>query len=357
MRISAAVLSAAFICGALIVSHERPVKDDNCITAYAGSEMLSGNAGAQPEIPDGKEVVFTGNSMTLGGAVSLNFYVNYGDIPEANYADTYIEFDVNGSKQRADFDPAKMNRTRTDYCFNCKLNAVSMADEVRADFHYIDKSGNAQTLTAVSSAEDYLRRFSANDEKKVWDLIRAINDYGYYMQFYLSYYAGEPWQLGVDHKAMQAGYTVPSFYKDEKNLSAYISGMSSYKESEALNRDIESVTKGLILDSDTVLYLGIKPAQNYKGNVSISVDDKPADVIVRSDGVYEVRIRGISAHKLGDFHTVKIKTDRGTSTVRASAMSYAYSCVKSPLSDSELYAMCALYDYYSAARAYKKSDE
>ena len=351
-KVVAVVLAPAFAGGVLLTEYNGALPGDHAVTAEAVSGTVSSNADALSESHSAEKVSFTKNSMTLGGAVSLNIYLYYGDIPEDNYADTYVEFDVNGKKQRADFDPCSMDSTGKDYRFNCRLNAVSMADEVKATFHYIDKNGNAQTLTTIADAESYLKKFDESDAPKVWNLIRAINDYGYYMQFYLSYYAGEPWQLGVDHKAMQSAYTRPSYYVNKK--ADYISQLSAYQSSESYNRDIERVRKALILDSDTVLYLGIEPKKNYKGSIGITVDGRPAEVSVRSDGVYEVYIRGIPAHKLGDTYTVEITTDNGKKTVKASALSYAYTAVQDPVSDSELYAMCALYDYYKAALAYRK---
>ena len=67
---------------------------------------------------------------------------------------------------------------------------------------------------------------------------------------------------------------------------------------------------------------------------------------------YQVTIPGISAHKLGDNHTVTVKTTNGTSTFKASALSYANDAFNNPYDNSEKYAMCALYDYYKAAINY-----
>lgn len=300
---------------------------------------------------DGTKPKFTNNSMTLGGSISLNFYADLSTLPSTRYADSYVEFEVCGKKQTAKFDPNKMNTTKTTYGFTCMLDSVSMADPVKATLYYYDNNGTLQSITTTSTAESYLEKFNSSDPAKLWELIKSVNDYGFYMQKYLSKHSGSPWTLGVDHVAMKKAYASEDTLRNLQNT--YISQMSGYQKNSSLNADIQKVNYSLALDADTTLIFKIKPAKNYKGKVTVTVNGKAATATKLSDGRYQVTVKNISAHQLGDKYTIAIKTTKGTSTFEASALSYAYECISAPIDDSELFAMSALYRYYLAAINYK----
>lgn len=293
---------------------------------------------------------FTTNSMTLGGAISLNFYVDLSCVNEEWRDLSWVEFEVGDKKQTAEFNPKNMNQAKTAYGFTCMLNSVSMADDVKATLHYYDDEGNEQTVTTTSTAESYLKKFDEGDGEKLWGLISSINDYGYYMQKYLSVHSGKPWTLDVDHTAMETNYTKVPTYK--KNLATYKDNLSKKaKVKDIVSADLSNISYSLVLDADTSLNITIKPQSNYKGNVKVTLDGK--SVTPKKVGNnYVLTIPGISAHKLGDTYSVTVKTTNGTSTFKASALSYANDAINDPYDDSEVYAMCALYDYYQAAVNY-----
>ncbi len=298
-----------------------------------------------PVIPE-----FTKNSMTLGGAISLNFYADLSIIPEENQPYSYVEFEVNGKKQTAEFDPDKMNSDKTAYGFTCMLDSVSMADDVKATLYYYDDEGEEQTITTTATAESYLNKFDESDGEKLWGLISSINDYGYYMQQYLSVHSGKPWTLGTEHKAM--GKCCKKALDYRKNFDMYQTELGKKaKVKNIVTADLSNIGYALTIDADTSLVFTIRPQESYKGSVAVTVDGKkytPKKVGTN----YQVTIPGISAHKLGDNHTVTVKTTNGTSTFKASALSYANDAFNNPYDNSEKYAMCALYDYYKAAINY-----
>ena len=301
---------------------------------------------------EGTKPEFKTNSMTLGGSISLNFYTDLSKLPSTRYADSYVEFVVNGKKQTAKFDPNKMNKAKTYYGFNCKLNSISMADPVTAILYYYDSNGNKQCITTTSSAEDYLRKFNEQLDggTKTWDLIKGINDYGYYMQQYLSGLKTTTWKLGVDHKAMEKAFATHAFYTGNK--STYISELKGMAKSFGSNKNIQKVNYSLVLDSDTSINFKFKKADGYNGKFTVTVDGKSATPKKLTDGRFQVSVTGIPAHKLNEPHTVKVTTDSGTTTYKASALSYIYECINKPNSDSEYDAMSAMYEYYKAAVAY-----
>ena len=319
-------------------------KNAVCVGDSLAHEIKIYKEGTKPE--------FKTNSMTLGGSISLNFYTDLSKLPSTRYADSYVEFVVNGKKQTAKFDPNKMNKAKTYYGFNCKLNSISMADPINATLYYYDSNGNKQSITTTSSAEDYLRKFNEQLDggTKTWDLIKGINDYGYYMQQYLSGLKTTTWKLGVDHKAMEKAFATHAFYTGNK--STYISELKGMAKSFGTNKNIQKVNYSLVLDSDTSINFKFKKADGYNGKFTVTVDGKSATPKKLSDGRFQVSVTGIPAHKLNEPHTVKVTTDSGTTTYKASALSYIYECINKPNSDSEYDAMSAMYEYYKAAVAY-----
>ncbi|MBO4876746.1 MAG: BspA family leucine-rich repeat surface protein [Ruminococcus sp.] len=298
-----------------------------------------------------RNIGFRTNSMTLGGSISLNFYVALNGVPDDKLDSCFVEFTVNGKTQKAMFDRSRMNASKTYYGFNCKLNSVSMADKVNAVLTYYTPDGKQHTLRTVSTAEEYLEKFNENDEEKTWNLIKGINDYGYYMQRYLSKYSSSPWTLGTDHLSMKKAYTTHSTYNSRKNT--YLSALGGLQKSFGSNGSIEKVNYTLVLDSDTAINFKIKKESGYTGNVTATVDGKAATLKQLSDGRLQVSVTGIPAHRLNEMHTVRVTTSSGTTVYKAGALSYAYECIAGPKNDPEYDAMCALYEYYKAAVEYK----
>ena len=297
--------------------------------------------------------VVISNSMTLGGSISLNFYVAPSGLTEANLPKTYVVFDVNGKQQKVNIDLNKMNGKKTGYGFNCKLNSISMADEVKATIHYFDANGKEQTCTKTATCEQYLRKFNEQLDggTKSWELIKGINDYGYYMQKYLSSLKTTNWVLGVDHKPMELAFRNHAYYNSNK--AEYIKEIKDQAKSFGTNKNIEKVNYSLVLDSDTAINFKIKKKEGYTGKFTVTVDGKSVTPKKLTDGRFQVTVAGIAAHKLNEVHTVKVTTDSGTTTYKASAISYLYECISKPNSDLEFDAMCAMYEYYKAAVAYK----
>ena len=96
-----------------------------------------------------------------------------------------------------------------------------------------------------------------------------------------------------------------------------------------------------------------KPADGYKGGFSFTVDGKPAEATVQSDGRYLVKISGISAHLLGNTYNVVATTKSGSATVKVSVMSYVKTMMDYYKDSAHLDAAASLYYYYDAANAYK----
>ena len=259
------------------------------------------------------KVAFTNNSMSLGGAISLNFYADLSGVPADKLNKSYVEFEVNGKKQKANFNPNKTNKAG-NYGFNCALNSISMADDVKATLHYYDVNGDEKSLTHTASCETYLKKFNESDEEPLWNLIKGINDYGYYMQQYLSSHSANNWTLDVDHKAMEKSFKMVARYLINK--TAYISELEDMKVQKVweTNPDIEKVNYSLVLDSNTAINFKFTKKDGYNGKFEVKLDGKKVTPKSIGNNRYQVTASGISAHLLDKPHTITVKTDHGTST-------------------------------------------
>ena len=303
-----------------------------------------------------KQPELVSNTMTLGGSISLNFYYDLSQIPADKKADTYVEFEVNGKKQTASFDANKMNSKKTAYGFTCMLTSVSMADDVKATVHYFDENGNEKTFVTNSNAQAYLQKFDDTDGEKTYNLVKAVNDYGYYLQKYLCTAAATPWTYGIDHVSMAKCFTDTSTYLN--NLNTYRNELSTYAKQINKNADINKFNYSLSLEADTTLIVRVKPESSYTGSLNIAVKDSSGNAVTfttskMSDGRTQVNIPNISAHKLGETYTVSVKTTNGTSTFKASALSYVYEGISDFGSAEEFNAMCSIYEYYKKTIAFR----
>ena len=300
----------------------------------------------EPETPTEKPK-FTTQSIVLSGQIGVNFFMNLNGLTEEQRAASYVEFSIagkNGGTQTAAYDPDNMNKAGTYYKFTCRTNSVQMADRITAVYHYKDADGTEQTVATEYTVETYLNAFSESSGEELYDLIKAINDYGYYAQQYLSKHAKTPWTLGTDHAAMAKVNTTEYSYTADD--------LAAYKIVKDLNVDLAKVTYSLTLDADTAVNLYILPAEGYDGSVAVRLKDGTVLTPVKTGDRYRVTIGGISAHLLGNMYEVTITTASGASTVQVSALSYAYASIGDNAEAKN--AMSALYDYYLKAIAYQE---
>lgn len=150
---------------------------------------------------------------------------------------------------------------------------------------------------------DAFEQVKDNFDDKTVTLIESLADYGHYMQLFLSDSKG--WKIGVDHQEMK-GFTA------SYDLDAAKEALSDYAVvRETGESDLEKITYSLYLDAETSVYVYLKPNADYTGNLTVTVDGSEAEAELQKDGRYRVAIRDISAHRLGDTHTILATTDSG----------------------------------------------
>lgn len=302
-------------------------------------EHTSGEESGEPE--------FRTHSLLLSGKIGVNFYM---DLPGtvSRYEGSYMDFMVNGRRQRVFFDEKKRNPDRTYYGFTCSVDSVSMADEITAVFYM--NGENSETWKETYSVAQYVESFMEVEDsfdQQTISLIHALADYGHHIQPFLAYTRG--WTIGGDHLEM-AGFT------DHYDMDTIREAVEPYAViRETRGSDIRKITYSLLLDSETSVYIYLEPEKGYCGEMTVRTDGASAKAVRLPDGRYRVAIPDISAHRLGETHGIEITTDHGTAFVAVSALSYVSGVLHSAVYGDDLYAqnaVAALYKYYEAAEAY-----
>ena len=119
----------------------------------------------------------------------------------------------------------------------------------------------------------------------------------------------------------------------------------------------------LELNSETTLHLYITKADGTS-EIAVTPDANDGDMSSEYDstsGKYTVTVSGISAHKLGNVHTVLVTAGGTTYNVKASALSYVHNVLSDTQSAEEksegiTNAVTSIYNYYKATMDYRSSD-
>ena len=314
---------------------------------YAPTPVLNGIYTACFKRPN-----FRTHALLLSGQIGVYFYMDLSMLSDDEKQASYMEFTVSGKTSTDAFDAACTNLNGDGYYgFTCFINSIQMADTITAVFHY----GDGETVSETYSAKEYVdyvlehtNRYSANTVA----LVKAIADYGHYVQPFLADANG--WAVGTDHAAMDNANT----YGDTDVAAA-----RSAVESCAIQRDvgdtgIEAVTYSLNLETETSIRIYLKVKEGYTGTVAASLSGSDLTCVRLSDGRYRVEIGGISAHKLADVYEVAV-TAGGSFTIQVSALSYVNTVLNSDSAlfnnDTARYAVTSLYRYYLATRTYQQN--
>ena len=295
---------------------------------------------------------FKSQSLVLSGKIGVNFFVDIPEIEGLYLLGSRVEFTVNDKKTVANIDENFKNADGY-YGFTCYVNAIQMAETIHAELKYIV---HGETITVVNeySVKDYIEAFMADTTASYYEtyapMVRALADYGHFVQPFLSDYNG--WALGTDYQEMDVYYA-----EGDYDYASIKTAAEAYKAEITPSEEITNIKYTLSFDSGTDIFVKFTPVSGYTGTVTFKVNGAEAEAEARDNGSYVLKITGISAHKLGDTYTVTAETANGTATVKVSAMSYVYTILNA-YEDNVTYknAVCAFYKYYEAAKALINAD-
>ena len=307
---------------------------------------------------------FKTQALTLEGQIGVNFYLDLSALSEEEKAASYMTFDISGagtvSSDPVPFDANKTNPAGTYHGFSCYVNSIQMADTITATFHY----GDNQTIEKQYSVKQYIETFDANQnlfDEYTKTLVKALADYGHYVQAFLSESRG--WTLGEGDNSYAE---MDRFYQNDYDYATIAESLTEKKLTREFNDpNIVKAPYSVILESATTIAVYFTPAAGFNGDVSASVDMNDEAALTRQpDGRYRVEIANIPAHELGEDHSIYVYTGENCfntdvdayTTVNVSAMSYVYSILTADAyanNTAAKNAVSSLYAYWQAAAAYK----
>ena len=302
---------------------------------FAGLSFINENAtGGMPEVP--VLPVYTAKwktiSTTLGGNIGLNFYVELS-VDAVNDPETYVQFTFGGKTVNVPMAEAVAAPAQGEnvYRFTCELTAKNMADDVTAQvFSSVGAVGSAKTMDVATYANWVVDNYT---DAETVALMKAMLNYGASAQVLFNH--------NVDNLANTA-------LSDEDKALADVDASAYQHLITGAEDGIEVKSMTLLLDTNTDIRFyfaltGEKTIDQY----TFLVDGEEVTP-VEKNGMYYVEVTGISAHKLGQMHTVTV----GGLTVEYAALSYVNQVMNLSTDESVINMAKALYAYAMAAEAY-----
>lgn len=285
---------------------------------------------------------FKSHSLTLNDDISINFTVDLSGLNAAQLNSCAMDFAIANDKTYTQTIDKAENLGDGLYRFTCNLTSVQMMETVTPTLTYT----GASLIGDAFSVRNYVDYIVANHhDVKLRELVKAINDYGYYSQQYLSEQHAE--LTFTDVSRIGTAYTA-------SDHSAALSAVSG-------NAMVKNITGSAVskvqynINFGTAISINVKLFKDQTITTSATV---AGDVIVKNHdlGSYEeVRILELPITSLGDTITI---TGAGTSNATAysvslSGLSYVRAILNSGSSTTNAKnAVTALYKYYQAALAY-----
>ena len=309
-----------------------------------------------------REPAFDAESLTLGGEISVNFYMDLSMLTYNEKVNSYMTFTVGTENKQVE---SRANFSSTNFSggtwgFTCYVNAIQMADKIYPVFHYTpDGSSEEKTVSRDAyTVRTYAIKTQYTDDAELKDLAKKMIDYGHFVQIYLSELRN--WTIGSDYAQIETYEYDPqatSPVYNETNYNYVETQISDHAIVRNFDQSVISEIKySLVLDSKTTIRLYIKPADGYTGDITVS--GAATTATKQKDGRYLVEITGIGADKLGVQYTVNITTTNATAEVKVSAMSYVYGMLTYDNASTEAKdAVCSLYYYWMAAQNYVRAHQ
>ena len=287
-----------------------------------------------------------GLSLSLSDDIGLNFIMRLSDALLIDKDNTYVKFTPEGSKKSTRVylkDADKVNYNGTDcYSFKCRVNAAEMTKKVNAVLHCNDWTGQTYSYSVYDYASKILAEPESSEYKSSAPLIKAMLNYGGYVQTYFNEKTDALANKGLYNKTNDPVLTTNTTVSKDYNYAVFNN-----------NIGVSFIGGSLVLNSgtDLKLYYSIND-QNMANNINVSVNGQ--NVAPEYDGnIMCVRVPDISISSLGDTYNVKISVNGKEVNQKYSAMTYMYKALNSQNSNTKLNNVVkALYLYNEAAKQY-----
>ena len=283
------------------------------------------------------DVHLAGNSVSLDGDISVNFYMELSEEVVSSQNDPYMLFTIPDTSPEyqtqevhvKDIIPLASNG-KTYYVFKCRVAAKDMVSQITAKLVDGTERGEAYTYS-VKDYADYL--FAHAGERADWEkavpLVKAMLNYGANAQIYFN-----------KNTENLANADLPD---EDKALGDVTINIADPVVS-SLPEGIVFAGTTLSLKSETTLSLFFKSGDP----LSFSCDGYKVET-VESGGYQIARIRGIKAAHIGDIITLNVNG----AAVAYSPLNYCKAALSDDTANEKLInTVKALYLYYKATEEY-----
>ena len=323
---------------------------------------------------------FKGHSVLLSGTIGLKFFVDLIELSDTEKASAYMTF-VFTNKGNVIAEEVKSSGTSTQGYdeFVVELNAIQMADEITATFHYY-KNDEWRTLVETYSVKQYCTDFETEWNKTTthtredYDyktLVEALADYGHYLQIYLKGVRGWSFDAVTGHAQMDKFYSSSYYDGDRETLCSRVGIIGRASTSP----DIKSITYSMTFDSETCIniYFEMAEGADYTGSFVVEIagnldtwspgsehqliTGERVSLEKLSNGQYRLKIAGVYAQNLDKTYDITVRTDSPAADTGKSALVhvcglyYARDLVEKSTKTGSDDAGVAIYKYFLAATA------
>ncbi|MBP5767123.1 MAG: choice-of-anchor J domain-containing protein, partial [Clostridia bacterium] len=284
---------------------------------------------------------FTSHRLVLTGEVGVQFKVT---LPEGfDETGSSVSFAVSdGRTSTVDIADATPVEGENAYWFTCFINALELADTIKATFNY----GTDGEVIDTYSAMDYITTImeTYDEWSQSFCLVRDLRNYGHYLQL-------SGWTDGKDHEEIPAyeGSVLSEVDLEYTRNALPAENYEVVKNIEGTG--IEDVKFALTLNSQQVINFFVKLAEGEE-IVSYEGCTPKGTQIIGGYTYYKFNTEEINVIDITKDYTVKIETGSGTAEITASALTYIATVIKegSTFPAEKQYAMVAYYYYISYAR-------
>ena len=296
-------------------------------------------------------VVLAGHSLSLDGAVGVNFYM---ELSEEVFSadDPYMLFTLeNGSTQKVYIkSQAKVDTTtvpgKTLYVFTCRVAAKQMTDEITAQLFRGDNMPVEGTYTyTVRDYANYILTHNKSYDASVVNMVKKMLNYGAWSQKYFNYKSDD---------SDLANALLSNNDKRLDNLPDGALNAYNYQGPKTIgSSSIKFVSANLELESELVMNLYF---ENVPDGVVIKIDGVDEVTPTKKGDYTVVTITNISAQNLNHFYAIVFfDGDTSFGFVNYSPINYCYNVLTRETTTVRTETLknliTSLYWYYDAARA------
>ncbi|MBP5631925.1 MAG: choice-of-anchor J domain-containing protein [Clostridia bacterium] len=302
--------------------------------------------GTQPVLPEDVIIPalgmpqFTSHRIVLTGEVGVQFKVT---LPESfDASDSSVSFKVSdGRTSTMDIDDATPVDGENAYWFTCYINALELADTIKATFNY----GTDGAVTDTYSALTYISAIQAeyDDWSQLCNLVRDLRNYGHYLQL-------SGWTDGKEHAEIPLYEGSGLSEEDLAYTRNFLAGYEFEVVKDIEGTGVEDAKFALTLNSQQVINFFVKLAEgeeivNFEGGTLKGTQS------IGGQTYYKFSTEEINVLSMFKDYTLTVETTSGTATITANAMTYIDTVVKegTTFSIEKQYAMVAYYYYVNTA--------